>query len=638
MGKDSLPSLTKLNKIVRIFRLYPLPIFAFLGLLAGVILYFSEHIVLARFIWLFVLILGGAPIVFQTIKKMFKGEFASDIVAMLAIITALIMKESFAGAVVVLMQSGGEALEAFGLSRATRSLKNLIDRAPRFALRKKGAGVEKIDVKEVEIGDILVVRPGDLIPVDGTIVQGEVEIDESSLTGEPLTKSKKEGDVVYSGTIDQNGAFEMRSDKTAQESQYQKIVELVQKAQLGKAPIQRLADQYAIFFTPLTLFMGVVAYWMTKDATNILSVLVVATPCPLILATPLAILCGINRSAQNGIIVKGGAPLEQIGRVKSVIFDKTGTITYGSPFVQKVVSLNEESIKEILFKAACIEQLSSHSIAKALVAKVSEPLILPQDFREFPGRGVEAKIGADSYALGSEVFLKERCGTQCFEKNFDQIIEAQAEETLLIYMAKNCVCIGAFFISDQIRPEAFSVIEKLHAIGGMDVLLLTGDHRKNAELIAKQAGILQVQAEVLPQDKVEAVQQIKHKHPVAMVGDGINDAPALASATVGIAMGSHGSAISAEAADIVLLEDDLNKVFDVVIISKRTLRIAKQSIFIGMGLSFTLMVVACFGKIEPAVGALLQEMIDFAVILNALRAVRTSDSFEHEKDLRQNYF
>lgn len=596
---------------------YPIPIFALLGLLLGLLFYFPlANRAFAEWTWLATLAIGGAPIVFQTLKGMLRGHFASDIVAMLAILTAIIMGQNFAGAVVVLMQSGGEALETYGLKRASSSLEALLARAPRFAFRKRDSRLEKIDVQAVQIGDTLMVRQGDLIPIDGTITDGSTEIDESALTGEPLAQSKMKGDKVFSGTIDVNGAFEMRADKLSQESQYQKIVELVKKARMEKAPIQRLADRYAIFFTPLTLLMSLLGWWITKDVTTLLAVLVVATPCPLILATPLAILCGINKAARNGIIVKGGASMEQVGKCRAAVFDKTGTITFGTPFVEEVIPLNHETADELLYKTACIEQLSSHSVAKAIVSKTGRELVVPTHFREAPGRGVEGEIEGDRFTIGSHAFLKQIFGKSCF-KNCEQVMNL---DKLSVFVAKNGLCIGALTISDQIRSGAAPLIKRLRAFGIEEIVMLTGDSAKNGSLIAKQAGIETVKAELLPHQKVEMIEKIRVEYdPIVMIGDGINDAPALATATVGVAMGAQGSAISAEAADIVLLVDDISKVGDIIAISKRTIHIAKTSIFIGMGLSFLLMIVAAFGLIQPAVGALLQEVIDVAVILNALR-------------------
>ena len=621
MGKRSKRGSLVVNKIWLLAKNYRIPLFALFGLVLGLIFHFPLHRHdISEWIWLATLIIGGFPIVLQTFRGMLKGQFASDIVAMLAIITAVIMGEAFAGAVVVLMQSGGEALEAYGLRRASTSLAALLAREPRFAFRKTDGSLEKIDVKQVRIGDLLMVRPGDLIPVDGTIVSGSSEVDESALTGEPFAHTKTTGDKVFSGSGDVNGAFEMRANKISQESQYQKIVELVRKAQTEKAPIQRLADRYAIFFTPLTLAMSGLGFLITRDPTTILAVLVVATPCPLILATPLAILCGINKSARSGIIVKGGAPMEQIGNIKAAVFDKTGTITYGTPFVEEIVPLNHVTADELLYKTASIEQLSSHDIAKAVVEKANRKLTVPVGFKESPGRGVEGDIDEDHYTIGSYGFLKERLTEACFKNCRESIDRYFAHEKLLIFIAKNDLCIGILVISDRIRPDVSVLMQEIKRLGVEEVVMLTGDSARNADVIAKQAGIKTYRADLMPAQKVEIIRELKEKYdPIAMVGDGINDAPALATATVGVAMGAYGSAISAEAADIVFLVDDLSKLREVISISQWTIHVAKESILIGIGLSFILMVIAALGFIAPAVGAMLQEIIDVAVILNALR-------------------
>ncbi len=383
------------RKIIGFLKHSPLPSFALLGLLAGAFCRFGlQRADWADAVWFATLILGGLPIVYQTTRGMLKGQFASDIVAMLAIITAIFLKQAFAGAVVVLMQSGGEAIEAYGLRRATSSLTALLKRAPRTARRKTGKGLEEIDVKEVAIGDVLIVRPGDLVPVDGTIVQGAAEVDESAITGEPLSRPKKKGDTLLSGSVAVDGAIEMRADRLSRDSQYAKIVTLVKTAQEEKAPIQRLADRYAIFFTPLALAMSALGFLITGSAETVLAVLVVATPCPLILATPLAVICAINRAADSGIIVKGGAPIEQIATAKAAVFDKTGTITFGTPFVEEIVSLNGESEQDILYHAAAVDQFSSHSVAKAIVAKAQESfkiLPLPQNFGKFRAKASKGR-------------------------------------------------------------------------------------------------------------------------------------------------------------------------------------------------------------------------------------------------------
>ncbi|MBF8264065.1 MAG: cadA [Parachlamydiales bacterium] len=600
----------------------PLPFFALSGLLIGAFFYLWPEV--ASLLWYSTLILGGAPIVYQTFRKMIHGQFASDIVATLAILAAIFLHQAFAGAIIVLMQSGGEAIEAFGLRKATSSLTALMKRAPRIARRKTDNQMEEVDVQSVRVGDILIVRPGDLIPVDGTIVSGSAEIDESAITGEPLTHNKTAGDRILSGSVDVNGAFEMRADKISRESQYSKIVEMVKQAHEQKAPIQRLADRYAILFTPLTLLMAALGYFLTRDPNTILSVLVVATPCPLIIATPLAVISAINRAADIGIIIKGGAPLEQIATTQAALFDKTGTITYGTPYVEEVVKLGDESEEDVLYHAAMIDQFSSHSTAKAIVAKAQslrKTLPLAAHFREIPGQGVEGEIDQNSYAVGSHAFIDQKVGQGCLNHHQHTANQYFQKNRLVIYVAKNRSCIGMIVLSDKIRPEVPAMIQKLHTLGIKEIVMVTGDGEKNAAVVAKQAGIQTFYADLMPQQKVDTVRRLAATYSrVIMVGDGINDAPALATATVGIAMGAYGTAVSAEAADIVLLVDDLTRVADAVSIGQRMLHIAKQSIFIGIGLSFILMVIAANGHIIPAVGAMLQELIDVAVILNALRA------------------
>ncbi len=601
---------------------YPIPVCTFFGLSAGIGSFLLGHAPIAHLVWLITLVVGGIPIVIKTCIGMLRGQFAADIVAMLAIITAVIMEQDFAGAIVVLMQSGGEAIEKYGLRRASSSLHSLLERAPRNARRKKGDTLEEIDVSAVKVGDRLLVRPGDLIPVDGTIMQGKAEIDESALTGEPLSRSKKEGDTVLSGSMAVNGAFAMQADKVSEESHYAKIVKLVRKAQEEKAPIQRLADRYAVYFTPLVLLMSFIGWLITKDPVTILAVLVVATPCPLILATPIAIISGVNRAAKAGIIVKGGAPLEQIGKVDAAVFDKTGTITYGTPFIDQVICFEEIKEEDLLYKVGCVEQLSSYGAAQSIVfhaEKLFGKLPFPQNFRETAGRGVEGEVDHESIIIGSHSFVEEKLQkTLPYKENLET---PSTRGKMQIFVAINNQLAGVIFLSDRLRKEVPSMIKRLRKLKVQEILILTGDNAENALLIAKEAGIEHVRANLLPEEKVDIVKEIKKRHAsMMMVGDGINDAPALAAATVGVAMGAHGTAISAEAADIVLLVNDAGKVAEAVHIGQRMLLIAKQGIWIGIGLSTLLMVIAAFGLIPPPVGALLQEIIDASVIVNALRA------------------
>lgn len=620
--------MNSLKRCISFLKNNPIPCFAGSFLLIGIVLFLVFNLkTVAHEIWRIALIGGGIPIIYQTLKGAIKGHFASDIVAMLAIITAFFLNQTFAGAIVVLMQSGGEAIEQFGFKKASSSLFELLRRAPQKAERKilEGSKVrlEEINVSQVRVGDVLIVRPGEMIPVDGTIIEGSSLVDESALTGEPLDRPKKEGDSLLSGSINVSGTIEMRADRLAQFSQYAKIVALVQKAQAEKAPIQRLADRYAIFFTPITLLLAAIGFLITRETTTILSVLVVATPCPLILATPLAVMCGINKAAKEGIIVKGGGAIEQIASVKAMLFDKTGTLTHGQPIIKKIFSLGKESEKDLLFAAGCLEQFSTHTIAKTIVReakKTFDSLPLPTHYQEIAGQGVTGQINGKAYAVGSQFFITSQI------KNIGAIPQEAKEESSL-FIAKEGMCIGLIVLEDTVRSNAKTAVESLRNLGILNMMLITGDHQKPSEKIASQVGIQELACDLLPEEKVKIAEKWKRQYKrVAMVGDGINDAPALATATVGIAMGERGTAISAEAADIVLLIDDLTKITRAVKIGKRMLKIAKQSIWIGMGLSFILMGIASFGHIVPALGAALQEIVDIAVILNALRVLKNNNS------------
>ena len=604
------------NKAVAFLRDNPIPFAALTGLLIGAVLRFP----LAKpgagnSVWLIVLVAGGAPIVWQTIRKMLNGNFASDVVAMLAIITAVIMREYFAGVIIVIMQTGGEALENYSLRRASSLLEELLARAPRIARRKTGDQIVEIDAAQVRAGDVLVVRPGDLIPVDGTLLSSQAEIDESALTGEALTRTKQIEDALLSGSVNTGDAFEMHASKIAAESKYAQIVQLVRTAQEDKPPLQRLADRYAVWFTPVTLILCAAGWLITGTPLTILAVLVVATPCPLILAVPVAVIGGINRAAAAGIVVKSGTAIEQIGQVRVMVFDKTGTLTFGTPTVDEVVSFGTRAQNELMHIAGSVEQMSAHTLgqALALAARQQQTLSLPANFHETPGFGVEGDLDGHHIALGSLRFLTDKTGST--------IPAASRSAELATYVAVDKSIDGMISFRDQLRPGVPELMARLRAMGIQRTVMLTGDNREHAEAVGKQAGLDQIEANLLPEDKVRLVRDFKKQYGVvAMVGDGINDAPALATATVGLAMGAHGTGISAEAADIVLLVDDITLVAKAVEAGQRMSRIARQSLFIGLGLSLVLMVIAAFGKITPVIGALLQEGIDVAVILNALRA------------------
>lgn len=602
---------------------YPFPFVALSGLaLGGVSVLTSGGFDYARLIWYGTLVVGGAPVVLKTLRGMLRGKFAADIVAMLAIVTAIVTDEAFAGVIIVLMQTGGEAIDDYGFRRASSSLEELVARAPRLARRKTNETVDEIKVEDVRIGDLLVVRPGDLVPIDGTVESGAAEIDESALTGEPLPRIKEKGSLLLSGSVNAGSVFEMRALRVSEESQYSKIVELVKQAQFERPPIQRLADRYAIWFTPVTGAIALFSLLLTRSVDAFLAVLVVATPCPLILATPLAVISGVNRAAKESIIVKSGGAIEQIGKGRVVIFDKTGTLTFGTPAINQVVSLNG-SEKETLRLAASVEQLSSHPVAMSVAREGRErfgELRAATGFRESPGQGAEAVVDGKKVMVGSQMFVEKTLGKPFDSRGATVLREAQRKGNLASFVAVDGEPAGIIEFSDKLRPGVPAMIQKLRELGVEEAVLLTGDSRANAETIAREAGIEKAEANLLPGDKAEEVKKLSARYGASiMVGDGINDAPALATATVGVAMGAHGTGISAQAADVVLLVDDVTKVVDGIAIGQRMLHIAKQSIFFGMGGSFVLMGIASFGFIQPAAGAVMQEFLDIVVILNALR-------------------
>jgi heavy metal translocating P-type ATPase len=599
-------------RLLQLVRRYPLPVLVGGGLVVGLVTRVVVGASAANWIFLGTLVGGGTPLVWQTLRGLARGRFAADIVAMLAIVTALVLGQYFAGAVIALMQSGGEALERYAMGRASQSLEALLARAPKVGHRFRGEQVEEIPATEIAVGDLLLIRPGDLVPVDGEVTEGISAVDQSALTGEPLPIHAVRGTTLLSGSVNLDGALRMRALRPAAGSHYQQIVRLVERARHERPPIQRLADKFAVWFTPATLLMCGVAWLVTGSLTSVLAVLVVATPCPLILATPVAVIAAISRAADLGVIVKTGSAIEQLGRAEAVVFDKTGTLTLGHPTVEQVRSLDGVPSTELLRLAAAVEQLSSHHLGEAVVdaARPHGAIEAATDFHEIPGAGVTARVGGREIAVGSAGFFADR----------GIAAPPIPDDHTTAFVSVDGRLAGAIEFADRLRHQVPSLMQRLAVLGVTETVMLTGDREASAEVIAAQAGIRTVRANLLPADKVAAVQELRHRYgPVVMVGDGINDAPALAAATVGVAMGAHGTAVSAEAADVVLLVDDISRVGDAMAISRRMRRIALESIAVGLSVSLGLMVVASVGLVSPPVGAVLQEGLDAAVILNALR-------------------
>lgn len=599
------------------------PVFALSGLFIAGLLHFTKYEDYDHQVLLITVALGTLPLLWRIITDIYRKKFGIDIIAIVAIITSFILREYAAGAVILLMLSGGEALEAYALGRARRELKALLSRVPSVAHKKLGEDIINIPVLEIQAGDTLLIKPGETVPTDSIVVDGRSEVDEAAITGESIPVQKSASSHLYSGSINKDGALVVQALKPAKESTYEKIVQLVREAENSRAPIVRLADRYSIGFTIVTFVIALAAWAISKDPVRVLAVLVVATPCPLILATPIAIMSGVSRAASRGIIVKNGGALEKLAEVKAFIFDKTGTLTLGTPLVAGVAAFGELSKDEILRLAASLDQFSDHILARSLTEHVKKEknisLLSPKNFKEIFGDGVEGELDGKKYLFGKLDFLRQNnIVIQDSVNSSHQSFHQQGQ--IAVYLGSEGKLLGAVQFADSVRPETKNLFRDM-AKGGMEkIVMLTGDKKGVAEKIGEQLGITDIHAECLPQDKVREVQEHKKEFgSVAMVGDGINDAPALAVADVGIAIGAHGNTASSETGDIVITVDNLSRVGTAHTIAKHTLRIAKQSIFIGIGVSIALMIVASLGYIKPVYGALLQQVLDIFVILNALR-------------------
>ena len=572
--------------------------------------------------WEIGLVLTGAPVVWHTVRGMLRGHFAADVVAMLAVVTAVALDQPLAGLVIVLMQTGGEGLERYARGRASDAVRALEAAAPREAHRVVGTEIEEIDADGVEAGDLVLVRPGELVPCDGVVEEGRSHLDASRLTGEPVPVSASPGTHVMSGSANQEGPLRVRASAPAREGRYARIVELVRAAQESKAPIQRLADRYAVWFTPLTLVVCAVAWAASGDPLRALAVLVVATPCPLILATPVAIIGGINRAARRQVIVRQGGALEQLASVRVAVFDKTGTLTIGMPEVAGVTAAPGMDADRALRLAAAVEQGSGHLLARTLVtAAKGRGMEIPPatDVVETAGRGVLGRADGHAVAVGSLRFVSTAAPDAAASL---RVLDASAGG-LRAFVAIDGRAAARVDYADRIRDGIGRFFAELHALGVARLVMVSGDHADRTGEVAAAVGIDELHAELLPEEKVAIVRELVEAGArVVMVGDGTNDAPALAAATVGVALAGRGGGISAEAADAVILADDPARLADAIRIGQRTLRIARQSIRAGLGLSAAAMCFAALGLIAPTAGALLQEAIDVAVILNALRASR----------------
>lgn len=593
------------------------------GLAAGTVLLVLGRGDLAAWAWSAAALPVAAHVALGIARALMGGRLGVDVIALAAILAAVLLGEAASAAVIALMVAGGETLEAWAEGRATRSLSDLIARAPRRAARIGEAGIEEIAVEAIRPGDRLLVRPGETVPADGTLVEDAATLDESALTGEPLPMSLAAGAPLRSGAVNAGPAFRMCATSDAEASTYAAIVRLTRSAAEARPPLVRLADQWALGFLGLTAALAGGAWALSGDPVRALAVLVVATPCPLILAAPIALVAGIGRAARRGIVVKGGGALERLARVRTVLLDKTGTLTPGHPRLAVVEADPAIGRAAALRLAAALAQGSTHPVSAALVAAArarAVPLASPKAVEETPGGGLSGRVDDRNLALGSEGFLRGR-GT-ALPEGLGAMVSIAGATGSVAWLAVEGRAVAAFVMADGLRPEAPRAVRRLRALGVRRLVMVTGDRAAAATPIGAALRLDAVFPDCAPAEKIGVVRDEAARAPTAMVGDGVNDAPALAAADVGVAMGAHGTAAAAEAGDVVLLVDRLDRVAEAVAIARRSRRVALQAIGLGMTLSVAAMVAAAAGWLAPLAGAVLQEAIDVAAILFALTALR----------------
>ena len=589
------------------------------GLGVGIALLLTGRADLAGWSWLAATIPVLLALIVEIVRSLLRREVGLDIVAALSMTAALIFGEYLAAVVVAMMYSGGTFLERFAEGRARREMRDLLDRVPRSAMRHRDGGLEEVPLDTIIPGNRLLIRQGDVAPVDGTVASDSALMDQSALTGEAMPVRLAQGDAVMSGATNAGEAFDLTATHPADQSTYAGIVRLVEAAQKSKAPMSRLADRYSLVFLAVTVVVAGAAWWFTGDPIRAVAVLVVATPCPLILAVPVALVAGLSRAAKYGVLIKGASALEALARVRTMILDKTGTLTDGRPQIVSIEVFEGYSESEVLRLAAALDQVSKHPIAQAIVAAAKARglvLVLPEAVTETPGEGVAGLVDGCGVLVGGDDFVMAQVGHAAGAD------AARAAGSVLVAVGVDGRLAGRIEMADTLRTGTSLFLAGLRQLGVARIVLATGDRLAVAQAVTKGLGIDAIQADLKPDQKVQLVLSERKDGLVMMVGDGVNDAPALAAADLGVAMGARGAAASAEAADVVLLVDRLDRLLPGMEIARRSRAIALQSVYAGIGMSFAGMIAAALGYLTPVQGALLQEAIDVAVILNALRVLR----------------
>ncbi len=589
-------------------------------LVAGGVAWLSAAERPAGIVWFTGTVLGLGSSLIWTIGAIRRHQPSVDVIAVLALAGALAVDEPFAGAMITVMLASGRLLEARAAARARRELSLLVERAPRTARRRVEGGVVAVAVDTVVAGDRLLVGTGEVVPVDGRLLSLAV-LDESALSGEPLPVERLAGDDVRSGVVNAGQPIDLVATAAAAASTYAGVVRLVEQAQASSAPFVRTADRFAVLFVPVTLVLAGAAWALSSDAVRAVAVLVVATPCPLLLAAPIAIMSGLSRAAHIGVVIKGGGALERLAGGQVMLFDKTGTLTQGRPVLADVVMAGDGmQADELLRLAASLDQVSAHVLASAIVTGGTRRglvLQLPQDVREVHGYGLEGTVGNHRVRLGKAAWIVGRDSPPWVRQVRRR---ADLDGSLTVFAAVDDEPAGAFLLEDAIRPDAPRMVRALRGAGISRVVLVTGDRADIGDMVGRIVGVDQVLADCDPAAKLAAIEHESARGATIMVGDGVNDAPALAAAGVGVALAARGATASSEAADVVLTVDRLDVLADAILIARRSKRIAVQAVLVGMGLSFVAMVAAAGGSLPPAAGAIVQEVIDVLAIAIALRA------------------
>jgi heavy metal translocating P-type ATPase len=606
-----------MKQLAKFLRRYKLFSFGLIGGLVGLGLELQGFHTASHWVLGSIAIIETFPLVWSMIEDLRIGTYGIDVLAATAIVTSVLLGQYWAALVVVLMLTGGESLEDFAEHRANSELNALLKHAPQTAhLVQSRNKIVDVKVSSLKSGDKILIKPGEVVPVDAIVIEGESSFDESSLTGESLPQNKNIGGQIVSGAVNLEGAITAKATASAADSQYEQIIRLVRGAAASQAPFVRLADRYSIPFSLAAYAIAGTVWVLTGSSLRFLEVIIVATPCPLLLAAPIALISGMARASKYGIIVRTGSAFEKLAEAETIAFDKTGTLTRGQLELDNITTYGSFSNDSVLALAASAEQNSHHILATAVTSAAATQglkLIKAKNVQEISGRGLNALIKGQRVLIGRLSLLEQH------EVTIPAAARKKAVDQTALYLAVDGQLAGVMTFKDELRPESQATLQRLHKLGFKRTMMITGDNKAVATSIAKLLGISHVHADMLPADKLQIIEK-ETKRPVVFVGDGVNDAPVLTAADVGIALGARGSTAASESADMVILADDIGHVAIAASIAKRTFKIATQSIVVGIGLSLILMAAFATGKFPPLLGAILQEIVDVVVIFNALRA------------------